>query len=162
MQNDKEQKIGTLDDLVVTNDHALFGVLQVEVFSVSAAICRRPVRQSGHQRRRAEDCMAGASKEELSKLPSTRRSNSRSRLLDRRYGPTSSQCRTRRRSKHGWSTTAVETFCAADCERCGLCHHRWLRCPLSTFKRAARWHQGSERALCQDSFRSSRPRRSTI
>ena len=78
VQNDKNQKIGTLDDLVVTKDHALFGVLQVGAF---LGLGGHPVAVPYDSLDISDDgrkiVVAGASKESSASCPNTRRSNSR-------------------------------------------------------------------------------------
>ena len=70
VQNDKEQKIGTLDDLVVTKDHALFGVLQVGGFlGLGGHLVAVPYDSLDISDDGRKIVVAGASKEELSKLP---------------------------------------------------------------------------------------------
>lgn len=70
VQNDKEQKIGTLDDLVVTKDHALFGVLQVGGFlGLGGHLVAVPYDSLNISDDGRKIVVAGASKDELSKLP---------------------------------------------------------------------------------------------
>lgn len=70
VQNDKNQKIGTLDDLVVTKDHALFGVLQVGAFlGLGGHLIAVPYESLDISDDGRKIVLAGASKEALDKLP---------------------------------------------------------------------------------------------
>jgi hypothetical protein len=70
VENDKDQKIGTLDDLVVTTDHALFGVLQVGAFlGLGGHLIAIPYDSLKISEDGRKIILAGASKEELGKLP---------------------------------------------------------------------------------------------
>lgn len=70
VQNDKDQKIGTLDDLVVTKDHALFGVLQVGAFlGLGGHLIAVPYDSLDISDDGRKITLAGASKEALGKLP---------------------------------------------------------------------------------------------
>jgi hypothetical protein len=70
VENDKDQKIGTLDDLVVTTNHALFGVLQVGAFlGLGGHLIAIPYDSLNISEDGRKITLAGASKEELGKLP---------------------------------------------------------------------------------------------
>jgi hypothetical protein len=70
VENDKDQKIGTLDDLVVTTNHALFGVLQVGAFlGLGGRLIAIPYDSLNISEDGRKIILAGASKEELGKLP---------------------------------------------------------------------------------------------
>jgi sporulation protein YlmC with PRC-barrel domain len=70
VENDKDQKIGTLDDLVVTTNHALFGVLQVGAFlGLGGHLIAIPYDSLKISDDGRKIVLAGASKEELGKLP---------------------------------------------------------------------------------------------
>lgn len=70
VQNDKDQKIGTLDDLVVTQDHALFGILQVGAFlGLGGHLIAIPYDSLTISDDGRKIMLAGASKEALGKLP---------------------------------------------------------------------------------------------
>jgi sporulation protein YlmC with PRC-barrel domain len=70
VENDKDQKIGTLDDLVVTTNHALFGVLQVGAFlGLGGRLIAIPYDSLNISEDGRKIKLAGASKEELGKLP---------------------------------------------------------------------------------------------
>lgn len=70
VENDKDQKIGTLDDLVVTTNHALFGVLQVGAFlGLGGHLIAIPYDNLNISDDGRKIILAGASKEELGKLP---------------------------------------------------------------------------------------------
>ncbi len=70
VDNDKEQKIGTLDDLVITSNHAMFGVLQVGAFlGLGGRLIAIPYDSLKISEDGRKIILAGASKEELGKLP---------------------------------------------------------------------------------------------
>jgi PRC-barrel domain len=70
VENDKDQKIGTLDDLVVTTNHTLFGVLQVGGFlGLGGHLIAIPYDSLKISDDGRKIVLAGASKEELGKLP---------------------------------------------------------------------------------------------
>jgi sporulation protein YlmC with PRC-barrel domain len=70
VEDDKDQKIGTLDDLVVTTNHALFGVLQVGAFlGLGGRLIAIPYDSLNISDDGRKIILANASKEELGKLP---------------------------------------------------------------------------------------------
>jgi sporulation protein YlmC with PRC-barrel domain len=70
VENDKDQKIGTLEDLVVTTNHALFGVLQVGAFlGLGGHLIAIPYDSLNISEDGRKIVLAGASKEEVGKLP---------------------------------------------------------------------------------------------
>jgi hypothetical protein len=70
VQNDRDQKIGTLDDLIVAKDHALFGVLQVGAFlGLGGYLIAIPYDSLNISDDGRKIMLAGASKEALGKLP---------------------------------------------------------------------------------------------
>jgi PRC-barrel domain len=70
VQNDKDQKIGTLDDFVVTKDRALFGVLQVGAFlGLGGHLIAIPYDSLDISDDGRKVVLAGASKDALGKLP---------------------------------------------------------------------------------------------
>jgi ribosomal protein L35AE/L33A len=70
VQNDQDQKIGTLDDLVITKDHTLFGVLQVGAFlGLGGHLIAIPYDSLNISDDGRKITLAGASKEALGKLP---------------------------------------------------------------------------------------------
>jgi hypothetical protein len=70
VRNDKDEKIGSLDDLVVTKDHNLFAVLQVGSFlGLGGYLVAIPYDSLNISDDGRKITLAGASKEALKKLP---------------------------------------------------------------------------------------------
>jgi hypothetical protein len=70
VENDKNQKIGTLDDLIIGQDQALFGVLQVGAFlGLGGHLIAVPYDSLNITDDGRKIILAGASKEALGKLP---------------------------------------------------------------------------------------------
>jgi hypothetical protein len=70
VQNDHDQKIGTLDDLVITKDNGLFGVIQVGAFlGLGGHLIAVPYDSLAISDDGRKITLAGASKDALGKLP---------------------------------------------------------------------------------------------
>jgi sporulation protein YlmC with PRC-barrel domain len=70
IQNDKGEKIGTLDDLVITKDRSLFAILQVGGFlGLGGYLVAIPYESLNISDDGRKITLAGASKEALQKLP---------------------------------------------------------------------------------------------
>jgi hypothetical protein len=70
IQNDKDEKIGTLDDLVITKDRNLFAILQVGGFlGLGGYLVAIPYESLNISDDGRKITLAGASKEALQKLP---------------------------------------------------------------------------------------------
>jgi len=70
VQNDKNEKIGTLDDLVVTKDKKLFAVLQVGGFlGLGGFLVAVPYESLSIEDHGRKITLPGASKDSISKLP---------------------------------------------------------------------------------------------
>jgi sporulation protein YlmC with PRC-barrel domain len=76
VENDKNQKIGTLDDLVVDKDKALHGILQVGSFlGLGGYLVAVPYDSLDISDDGRKITLAGASKEALGKLPQYQQKN---------------------------------------------------------------------------------------
>lgn len=70
VENEKNEKIGTLDDLVITTDHKLFAVLQVGGFlRLGGHLIAVPYESLAIADHGGKITLPGASKEALEKLP---------------------------------------------------------------------------------------------
>jgi ribosomal protein L35AE/L33A len=70
VENDKNQKVGALEDLVILKDHALFGVLQVGAFlGLGGHLIAVPYESLLISDDGQKITLAGASKDALGKLP---------------------------------------------------------------------------------------------
>ncbi|MRG54620.1 PRC-barrel domain containing protein [Phyllobacterium sp. SYP-B3895] len=70
IKNDKDEKIGTLDDLIVTKDRSLFAILQVGGFlGLGGYLVAIPYESLNISDDGRKITLAGASKEALQKLP---------------------------------------------------------------------------------------------
>jgi sporulation protein YlmC with PRC-barrel domain len=70
VQNDKDEKIGTLDDLIITNDQKLFSILQVGGFlGLGGRLIAVPYQALQLSDDGRKIVLPGASKEALEKLP---------------------------------------------------------------------------------------------
>jgi hypothetical protein len=70
VDNDKDEKIGTLDDLILTKDHKLIAILQVGGFlGVGGYLVAVPYDSLKISEDGRKITLAGASKEALKKLP---------------------------------------------------------------------------------------------
>lgn len=70
IQNDKDEKIGTLDDLVITKDRSLFAILQVGGFlGLGGYLVAIPYESLNITDDGRKITLAGASKDALQKLP---------------------------------------------------------------------------------------------
>jgi hypothetical protein len=73
VQNDKNEKIGTIDDLIVGKDQVLFAVLQVGGFlGIGGHLVAVPYKTLTLDDTGAKITLPGASKDELKKLPEFR------------------------------------------------------------------------------------------
>lgn len=73
VQNDKDEKIGTIDDLIVGKDQVLFAVLQVGGFlGLGGHLVAVPYNTLVFDDTGAKVTLPGASKDELKKLPEFR------------------------------------------------------------------------------------------
>ncbi|HYZ63929.1 MAG TPA: PRC-barrel domain-containing protein [Acetobacteraceae bacterium] len=73
VQNDKDEKIGSLDDVIVTNDRKLFSILQVGGFlGLGARLIAVPYEQLQITDDGRKIVLPGASKAQLEKLPEFR------------------------------------------------------------------------------------------
>ena len=69
-ENEKNEKIGTLDDLVITVDHKLFAVLQVGGFlGLGGYLIALPYESLAIDDHGRKITLAGASKDAVQKLP---------------------------------------------------------------------------------------------
>jgi hypothetical protein len=70
VENEKNQKIGTLDDLVIAKDKSLYGILQVGAFlGLGGYLIAVPYESFDISDDGRKIALAGASKEALGKLP---------------------------------------------------------------------------------------------
>ena len=70
VENEKNEKIGTLDDLVITTDHKLFAVLQVGGFlGLGGYLVALPYESLAINDHGRKITLAGASKDAVHKLP---------------------------------------------------------------------------------------------
>jgi hypothetical protein len=73
VQNDKDEKIGSIDDLIVGKDQVLFAVLQVGGFlGIGGHLVAVPYKNLMLDDTGAKITLPGASKDELKKLPEFR------------------------------------------------------------------------------------------
>ena len=73
VQNDKDEKIGSIDDLIVGKDQVLFAVLQVGGFlGIGGHLVAVPYKNLMLDDAGAKITLPGASKDELKKLPEFR------------------------------------------------------------------------------------------
>jgi hypothetical protein len=73
VQNDKDEKIGSIDDLIVGKDQVLFAVLQVGGFlGIGGHLVAVPYKNLVLDDTGAKITLPGASKDELKKLPEFR------------------------------------------------------------------------------------------
>lgn len=77
VENEKNEKIGTLDDLVITMDHKLFAVLQVGGFlGLGGYLVALPYESLAIDDHGRKITLAGASKDAVQKLPEFQYQNS--------------------------------------------------------------------------------------